>query len=255
MPMPLEDWQRRLERHFTQLAKARSHSGFPLFALEHDLTDSEFEEIGTQLRSRLALGLRLDPHWLLWVVYATELGYDYDGGEYWHSFEERTPRWRDKGSRNQIREWFSRFQLVYQGVTPSGTWAGQFPIIAWPITHAILSKYLQWQFAKALYDLRYRLAGLEALSPEAVGQLLAANAWEASSRFQEFLQQEALTGRIVLALLSDRNVEGQSPIYPQTLQRLVSGLERVQSTREWLKETRRFVADRLKGRAGVRRED
>jgi hypothetical protein len=247
MPMPLEDWQRRLERHFTQLAKARSHSGFPLFALEHDLTDSEFEEIGTQLRSRLALGLRLDPHWLLWVVYATELGYDYDGGEYWHSFEERTPRWRDKGSRNQIREWFSRFQLVYQGVTPSGTWAGQFPIIAWPITHAILSKYLQWQFAKALYDLRYRLAGLEALSPEAVGQLLAANAWEASSRFQEFLQQEALTGRIVLALLSDRNVEGQSPIYPQTLQRLVSGLERVQSTREWLKETRRFVADRLKG--------
>lgn len=247
MPMPLEDWQRRLERHFTQLATARSHSGFPLFALEHDLTESELEEIGTQLRSRLALGLRLDAHWLLWVVYATELGYDYDGGEYWHSFEERTPRWRDRGSRNQLREWFSRFQLVYQGVTPSGTWAGKFPIIAWPITHAILSKYLQWQFAKALYDLRYRLVGLEALSPEAVGRLLAANAWGASSRFQEFLQQEALTGRIVLALLSDRNVEGQSPIYPQTLQRLISGLERVQSTREWLKETRRFVADRLKG--------
>jgi hypothetical protein len=247
MPMPLEDWQRRLQRHFTQLAKARSRSGFPLFALEHDLTESELEEIGTQLRSHLALGLRLDAHWLLWVVYATELGYNYDGDEYWHSFEERTPRWRDKGSRNQLREWFSRFQLVYQGVTPSGTWAGQFPIIAWPITHAILSKYLQWQFAKALYDLRYRLAGLEALSPEAVGRLLAANAWEQSSRFREFLQQEALTGRIVLALLSERNVEDQSPIYPQTLQRLVSDLDRVHSTREWLKETRRFVTDRLKG--------
>jgi hypothetical protein len=247
MPMPLEDWQRRLERHFTQLATARSHSDFPLFALEHDLTESELKEIGTQLRSQLALGLRLDPHWLLWVVYATELGYDYDGGEYWHSFEERTPRWRDKGSRNQLREWFSRFQLIYQGVKPSGTWAGHFPIIAWPITHAILSKYLQWQFAKALYDLRYRLVGLEALSPEAVGQLLAANAWQASSRFREFLQQEALTGRIVLALLSDRSVGGQSPIYPQTLQRLVSDLERVHSTGEWLKETRRFVADRLKG--------
>jgi hypothetical protein len=247
MPMPLEDWQRRLERHFTQLATARSNSRFPLFALEHDLTESEFEEIGTQLRSRLALGLRLDPHWLLWVVYATELGYDYDGGEYWHSFEERTPRWRDKGSRNQLREWFSRFQLVYQGVKPSGTWAEWFSIIAWPITHAILPKYLQWQFAKTLYDLRYRLARLEALSPDAVGQLLAANAWEASSRFREFLEQEVLAGRIVLALLSDRSLEGQSPIYPQTLQRLVSDLEQVQSTREWLKETRRFVADRLKG--------
>ena len=85
------------------------------------------------------------------------------------------------------------------------------------------------------------------MSPEAVGQLLAANAWQASSRFREFLQQEVLTGRIVLALLSDRSVGGQSPIYPQTLQRLVSDLERVHSTGEWLKETRRFVADRLKG--------
>jgi len=247
MPMPLEDWQRRLERHFQQLAAARSNSGFPLFALEHDLTATELEEIGTQLRERLALGLRLEPHWLLWVIYATELGYDYDGGEYWHSFEERTPRWSDKASRNQLREWFSRFQLAYQGVTPSGTWAGHFPIIAWPITHAILSKYLQWQFAKALYDLRYRLVSLEAMSAEAVGQLLAANAWEASSRFQEFLQQESLTGRIVLALLTDRSNDGQSPIYPPTLQRLVSDLERVQSTGEWLKETRRFVADKLKG--------
>jgi len=247
MPMPLEDWQRRLERHFQQLATARSNSGFPLFALEHDLTGTELEEIGTQLRERLALGLRLEPHWLLWVVYATELGYDYDGGEYWRSFEERTPRWSDKASRNQLREWFSRFQLTYQGVKPSGTWAGHFPIIAWPITHAILSKYLQWQFAKALYDFRYRLAGLEGMSPEAVGQLLAANAWEASSRFQEFLQQESLTGRIVLALLTDTSADGQSPIYPPTLQRLVSDLERVQSTGEWLKETRRFVADRLKG--------
>ena len=63
MQMPLEDWQRRLERHFQQLATARSNSGFPLFALEHDLTAeaSLKEEIGTQLRSQLALGLRLDP--------------------------------------------------------------------------------------------------------------------------------------------------------------------------------------------------
>ena len=104
MPMPLEEWQRRLERHFTQLASARSDSDFPLFALEHGLTEDEFEEISDLLRSRLALGLRLEPHWLLWVVYATELGYDYDGDEYWHSFEERTPRWRDRGSRNQLQD-------------------------------------------------------------------------------------------------------------------------------------------------------
>jgi hypothetical protein len=79
------------------------------------------------------------------------------------------------------------------------------------------------------------------------GELLGANAWDASSRFREFLQQQELAGRIVLALLSDRTLEGQSPIYPQTLGRLVSDLEKVQSTREWLKETRLLVAERLKG--------
>src|SRR5271157_4394629 len=250
MPVPLDKWQERLERHFTQLASARSNSGLPLFALEHGLTKDEFEEISKLLRSRLAAGLRLGPHWLVWVVYATELGYDYDGDEYWSSFEQSTPHWREtvaSGRRNQLRTWFSKFQSTYHGVKPSGPWAEWFSIIAWPITHAILPKYLQWQFAKTLYDLRYRLAHLDALSPNAIGQLLAVNAWDTSSRFREFLQQEELAGRIVLALLSDREVEGQSPIYPQTLQRLVSDLERVQSTREWLKETRRFVADRLKG--------
>lgn len=247
MPMPLEEWQRRLESHFTQLASARSPSDFPLFALEHGLSGEEFREIAVLLRDRLSLGLRLEPHWLLWVTYATELGYDYDGDEYWHSFEQRTPRWLDRGSRSQLRTWFSRFRTTYHGVKPSGPWADWFSIIAWPITHAILPKYLQWQFARTLYDLRYRLASLEALSPNAIGQLLAANAWEASSRFREFLQQEELAGRIVLALLSDREVEGQSPIFPQTLERLVSDLEQVQSAREWLQETRRFVADRMQG--------
>ena len=247
MPMSLQEWQKRLERHFTQLASTRSHLDSPLFALEHGLSEEEFKEISELLRSRLALGLDWEPHWLLWVVYATELGYDYDGDEYWHSFEQRTPRWRDRGSRNQLRTWFSRFGTTYHGVKPSGPWAEWFSIIAWPITHAILPKYLQWHFAKTLYNLRYRLASLDALSPNAIGQLLASNAWEASSRFREFLQQEELAGRIVLALLSDREVEGQSPIFPQTLERLVSDLERVQSAREWLQETRRFVADRMKG--------
>jgi hypothetical protein len=226
-----------------------------LFALEHGLTDGEFGEITGLLHAELAElreGWKLGRHWLLWVIYATEMGYDYDGGEFWPSFEQRTPRWREpitSKRRNQLRTWFSRFQTTYQGVRPSGEWAEHFSIIAWPITHAILPQYLQSQFARSLYYLRYELAHLDALSPSALGKLLAANAWDASSRFREFLQQQELAGRIVLALLSDRTPEGQSPIYPQTLERLVSDLERVQSTREWLKETRSLVAERLKGSA------
>lgn len=251
MSLSLEEWQKRLDGHFTHLARSRSPSQLPIFALEHDLTADEFREISTLLKERLSLGLRLETHWLLWVVYATELGYDYDGDEYWHSFEERTPRWKDRGSRNQLRDWFARFRSSYHGVKPTGPWAEWFRIIAWPITHAILPKYLQLQFASALYKLRYHLAQLRDPNTATVGQLLAAHAWDASSRFQEFLQQEELAGRIVRALVGNTNVTGQDSIHPATLRRIVSDLERVQSAREWLKETQRYVSDRIAGAGRV----
>jgi hypothetical protein len=248
----LDQWQERLERHFAELAATRAYSDFPLFALEHGLSHQEVNEISQLVHARLREGARLARHWLVWVVYAAELGYDYDGDEYWYSFESRTPHWRESVTstrRNLLRDWFVKFQAAYNGVKPSGLWAEFFSIIAWPITHAILPKYLQWQFAKTLYELRYQLAHLDDVSAGAVGELLSANAWEASSRFREFLQQQELAGRIVIALLGEKPIQSQSPIFTPTLHRLVSDLEEVQSTREWLKETRRMVAERLKGSA------
>lgn len=248
MPVPLEQWQARLERHFADLTAARKASDFPIFALEHGLNNSELDEIALLLRSRLTTELKLSPHWLVWIVYATELGYTYDGGEYWQTFDERTPHWRENiDRRRRLRTWFLKFQTTYHGVEPSGRWAEWFKNIAWPITHAILPKYLQFQFAKVLYDARYRLAGLGALDPGTVGRLLAAEAWNASSRFREFLEQEQLVGRIVLALVAHKTVDGPSPIYEPTLQRIVQDLERVRSAREWLGEARRVVADRFHG--------
>jgi len=131
--MSLDQWQERLQSHFAQLASLRSDLDFPLFALEHGLTEDEFDEITDLLHAQLEEdGWKLVRHWLLWVVYATELGYDYDGGEFWPSFEQRTPRWREpitSTRRNQLRTWFSRFQTTYHGVKPSGEWAEHFSII------------------------------------------------------------------------------------------------------------------------------
>src|SRR5262245_27560765 len=93
MPLSLDKWQERLERHFESLAQTRAGSGFPIFSLEHNLSGEELNEVSSQLRSRLKPHLSLSPHWLLWVVYATERGYDYTGDEYWRSFEEQTPTW------------------------------------------------------------------------------------------------------------------------------------------------------------------
>ncbi len=246
MTGPLEQWQERLDRHFESLARTRTASGFPIFALEHGLSDAELEQISRILRSRLKARLPLSPHWLLWVIYATERGYTYTGDEYWRSFEEQTPEW-EFHDRDRIKPWFTKFQKAYHGVVPSGPWAEHFRIIAWPITHAILPRYLQRQFARALYDLRFRLASLAAADPRRIGRLLAVNAHYASTRFQEFLQQEELAGRIVLAILGAEPSEGTELIYPPTLRRIVSDLEKVRSAREWLKETQRVVSDHFKG--------
>ncbi len=240
-------WQERLERHFESLARIRAGIGQPIFALEHGLNSVELNELSSLIRSELRFEVS-SRHWLLWVIYATERGYSYSGDEYWASFEKQTPEWEYR-DRYRLVPWFRKFQKAYEAVVPSGPWADHFRIIAWPITHAIVPRYLQEQLARALYHLRFRLAGLETRAPTAIGRLLASNERHTSLRFQEFLQQEDLIGRIVLSLLDSTPAETDAPsgIYQPTLKRIVHNMEEVRSARTWLKETRQVVTDRFVG--------
>ena len=237
--------QQRLEEHFNALSRTRDISSFPIFALEHGLNEKELQELRQLLQSHREARPLSSPHWLLWVIYATEVGYGYAGDEYWGSFEDQMPGW-EYHDRARIKAWFRKFRKAYGSVVPSGPWAEHFSIIAWPITHAILPLYLQRQFAKLLYDLRYRLASRTSLDARTVGRLLAVHASHAPTRFKAFLEQEELTGQIVLALLGGEPAEGKL-IHTHTLQRIVADLERVRTSREWLKETQRVVSDRFKG--------
>lgn len=235
-----------MEQHFLSLKERRSATGLPIFALEHGLKESELDDIGRQLRTRLQAHVRLAPHWLLWTIYAAEQGYSYEGNEYWQSFEDATPGW-DFGDRSRISAWFRKFHKSYNGVVPSGPWASHFRIIAWPITHAILPRYLQNHFARTLYELRFMLARLSSIEPAVIGRLIANNAYNVSTRFEQFLQQEELVGRIVLGLLHRDPRAGEEPILPATLERIVSDLEKARHARGWLRETSRVVTDRFSG--------
>lgn len=247
MPGSLDDWQERLARHFSGLVAKRAGSGFPIFALEHDLTTAELRELSGLLHAYLRGSQNLRAYWLLWVVYATEQGYGYEGHEYWVSFEHNTPHWKDRGSPSVLRRYFEKFQETYNGVVPSGPWAEWFRNIAGPITHAILPRYLQEQFADALFDARHQFARLQNPNPVAAGKILASNTWNATSRFREFLEQEELAGRLALTLLDCGISQGVSPIYEPTLKRIVDDLSKIRSAGERLRDTRRFVADRFHG--------
>lgn len=244
MPLPLDHWHERLDRHFRSLADARG-SGLPVFALEHPLTPTEVAQLSSDVRKHMASGFGLGRHWLPWIVYATEIGYGYTGDEYWHSFEEQTPGW-ELHHRYSLRNQFRKFQTTYHGVEPSGPWAENFSLIAWPITHAMLPRLLQYQFASLIYQLRFQLAGLHTLDSLSAGRLLVSYGDGTSTRFQQFLQQEELTGRILLGLLGLSPTGGPEPIYQPTLQRIVADLNAVSATRAWLKDVR-TVIDRFKG--------
>ena len=242
----LEEVQDHVHAHFRSLAAAREQSGFPIFALEHGLSPEELNRINALVCAYHKDRLPLAPYWLLWVVYASEVGYGYTGDEYWPSFQKQIPTWQFH-DRAKIKGWFARFQKSYNGVVPSGPWAEQFSNIAWPITHALLPRYLQRQFARLLFDLRFRLAFGSSSNTGSIGRLLAAHASHASTRLQQFLEQEELTGQIVVALLREESAGADELIQPATLKRIVADLERVRNSREWLNETRRVVSDRFSG--------
>lgn len=249
MSAGLDAFQIRLEGHFASLGRARSERGLPVFAFEHGLDPSELSELSMLLKAALRTNYLLDKHWLVWVIYATEQGYDYDGDEYWHTFERRMPLW-DRGWRPALRNWFKKFHKSYGGLLPVGRWANFFSIIAWPITHALLPKDLQGQLARALYGFRYQLVSRLNQSPAAIGHYLARMTRGGSSRFDNFLEQEELVGHIVLALLDHRTVEEDSAILPQALERIVSDLEKARNARQWLHDARKEAeVARMRGTA------
>jgi hypothetical protein len=241
--------QKRLEDHFAALSYKRAHYRYPVYGLEHGLEPSDIEAI----RRELGRIQRLQhEHWLLWIVIAAEVGYSYDGDEYWRSFAAAVPGWPSFGDRGTMRDWFKTFGSRFSGFTPSGRWAEHFSIIAWPIAHSILPRYLQSQFAEHLYEIRYDLARRGELEISQLGLLVKEKYHGASSRFENFLQQTELTARVVLALRDEDVQDIVPPVHGATLARIVADLERRQSARDQLREARSVLrAARIRGTADL----
>jgi hypothetical protein len=249
----LAQTQKQLEGHFQGLSRERAGLGYPVYAFEHGLDLEAIDALRKALCAELVrIGYPKPDHWLLWTIVAAEVGYTYDGDEYWDSFETEIPRWVSYGSRETVRGWFRDFTKRFNGIQPTGRWAEHFSIIAWPITHSILPQYLQSQFARHLYDLRHELAANDDASADELGNVLGERYYGNSSRFENFLQQTALTARLVLAL-RDEDVQGSvTPIYRPTLARIVEDLERKGASRGYLRDARHVLRNaRLRVRAGL----
>lgn len=237
----LDALQVQLEAHFAALAGLRRPAGYPVYAIEHgqtkDVIQATREAASLEHRTH---GLRRQ-HWLAWVILAAEAGYGYDGDEYWPSLELTVGAWRAQADRQVLRAWFERFQREFAGPTPEGRWAQHFSIIAWPIAGALLPKYLQGHFARHLFHIRYGLSRLADSGADEIGAYLATTADQRSARYDDFLEQTGLTGRIVLALRDEDLNEPVPRITPDTLSRIVADLERRREAREFLRAARQVL--------------
>lgn len=237
----LAGFQSRLEAHFLALAAVRKAAGLSTFAIEHGLSADELSTVAAELKASLNVCGVFYKHWLLWVVYAAELGYDYDGLEYWPYLEAKTPGWRrDSGNRSRLKSYFLRFERDYAGFLPVGPWAEQFSIISRPIAHAILPRDLQQQLARLLWEQRYLVARFVGQPPAQVGAFLKAYS-HGSSRLLNFLQNEELAGRVVLALLENDGTRTENFIAEGTFQRILKDLESTRNAARWLKDARTVV--------------
>ena len=123
--MEIASWQKRLEKNFGDLQRYRSRISpdHPIYGLEHGLGREELESLSRTIREVILHGPPSDDQWLVWMVYATEIGYDYAGDEYWQTFERETPNWTQHGDRYWLRKCFLWFHKKYGGARPTGRWA------------------------------------------------------------------------------------------------------------------------------------
>lgn len=244
----LQHLHERLDAHFSAMGAERANlePSSPVFALEHDLPDDDLDLLKTAVRSAISdyYLAHYAGTWLPFVVYAAEMGYGYVGDEYWTTFSSLTPRWTSQ-ERSTIRDWFVKFHKTYGGARPTGAWAGQFTIIAWPITHAVLPVYLQRHLAKLLFEFSGALTSELLDDPETLGLRLARGASGYTDRFRIFCENTTLVGQVAAALLSGEH-ESTPYLSGPTLARIVDGLSQEQQARRWLRSAQQS-AHRARG--------
>ena len=145
--MDLIECNQILINHFNVL-KEKREGGSPIFAFEHNLSQDQIEEFFSYLNRTKIRPFKT--HRMVWIICCTEIGYNYEGSEYWDSFSKKIPYLDENftGYREDLRSFFIWFEKTFNGIIPRGTWAKYFVNISHPITHSILPKQFQKLFVE-----------------------------------------------------------------------------------------------------------
>jgi len=235
----LGDLEQQLLQRFRCLSEQRIKNEWPVFGIEHGLSSDQLndltEALEIDLQNRKSMA---SEHFLVWIAFAVEIGYNYNGEEYWQSFGERLPSWTLLGDRSALKRLFRRFNKDFNGFQPSGRWAEHFSIISWPISNAVLPSSLHRSFARFLHNMRFEVASRQTWTAAEIGEFVSENYYGGSTLLQGMLEQHELTGNIILALRSIDVTSQGLPISGCVLDRLCADIEKVRSSKSNLSDFR-----------------
>ena len=105
----------RLDLHFRELATRRQLlPGEPrVYAIEHGLSPGDLSVLRDVVESWISRSRTPRQHWLPFVVYATEIGYRYEGDEYWPTLETNAPGWERHVGRHYVK---ARISTIRRGL-------------------------------------------------------------------------------------------------------------------------------------------
>lgn len=201
--------------------------GGVVYALEHGLEGQALEDVVSAAAAWLKRADMTPGEWrdcyLPLLVAAAEAAYGYDGPgtEYWSLLEARVGFGFDGGARQRLQVFF---ELAAQedrfAYPPSTPWAERFQLIAWPITHAVLSRDIHRALGQALAQLELPITS--ETPAEAVVEILSRNADRLGGRrFEHLVKDSALITGLVKEFLG---LEGASGLEPKLVRRLLADL-------------------------------
>lgn len=211
--MNLIEYNQKLFDHFNKLKENRSME-YPVFAFEHGLTENKIKELIDTLNWHGNYVSRL--HRLVWIVCCTEVGYIFEGKEYWDTFNQKFPNLQNPNIyKEEIRDFFTWFEKSFNGIVPQGEWANYFVNISHPITHSIIPKQFQKLFVRDLSKYgKYA-------DVNTIYQYMYHNC--NTTRFKNFLENDHLAKLLLSSILNFENTN--EIIQDNTLDRIVSDLE------------------------------
>ncbi|MQF67483.1 hypothetical protein FIM07_03475 [SAR202 cluster bacterium AD-802-F09_MRT_200m] len=255
---PLAEWHdlllERLEDLRARKEQANPGQFVPVFGIE--LVGDDIDELKKAVRdSYLKLGLQGTSPALPWIVFASEIGKDFDGVEYWDKFRDAIGGETSTRQREALTAMFEWFHTRHGGARPygldvEGTWANSRKNICWPVTHSILPTRFQRQLWDAIMQISDRGTGrMEYLlfHPIDFANAIADEHLRTAQnpqRFCDFARDNYLLGEIAIAFVtndSDEFVGSSKTIDDRAFQRIIRYL--TENDKDFKRQ-----ADELKGK-------